>query len=71
MLKRDITKVSKETGVSKDVVIEYLEMDFEEGEPEVDELIGHIEYQENLVRMLRSCDDERAFDEAWCSAYVY
>lgn len=69
MINSDIKKVSKETGVSEEVVAEYLEMDFEDGEPEVNELIGHIEYQESLVQMLRSCDDDRSFDEAWCAVY--
>ena len=69
MINSDITKVSDETGVSEEVVAEYLEYDFEDGDPEVNELIGHIEYQESLVRMLRSCDDDRSFDEAWCAVY--
>ena len=69
MIKSEIAKVSNETGVSKEVVAEYLSMDFEDGEPDVDELIGHIEYQESLVRMFNSCDDDVSFDEAWCAVY--
>lgn len=70
MSPQQIRQVATITGVNSDTVREYLEYDFDGSEtPTVDELVGHIEYQESLVRMFRNCDTEQECAAAWCGKY--
>ena len=71
LTKTELTQVKKGTGVPIATVREYLEMDFEDCDEEVtvDELIAHINYQEKLGMISRSCDSEAEFSAMWCEMF--
>ena len=70
----DVALLISECGLPESEIAEYVELDFiGEGDeiPSVDDLVGHIEYQQRLCHAISwSEDSDIDFDEVWSMEFA-